>query len=127
MKQDNTLKACLFIQTSFRVWFPRLTAVTRINKRLTEFAFLYCSSVRGPFAVLGVNFISEYRQDLPSSASACFIELLTYIVNCLLNDVTEVGEVLGVRLDRNVQIPKIQNHVETVFPFFLDVFIQAAG
>ena len=25
-------EACLFIQTSFRVWFPCLTAVMRINK-----------------------------------------------------------------------------------------------
>ena len=33
------------------------------------------------------------------------------------NDVTEVGEVLGVRLERNVQI--IQNYVETVFHLYL--------
>ena len=38
---------------------------------------------------------------------------------------TEVGEVLGVRLERNVQI--IQNYVETVFPSLLDVFTQTAG
>ena len=70
-------------------------------------------------AVLEANFISEYSgYDLPSSASACFTELLTFTVNCLLNDVTEVGEVLGVRLERNSQI--IQNYVETVFPSLLD-------
>ena len=46
-------------------------------------------------------------------------------MNRLLDDVTEVGEVLGVRLERNVQI--IQNYVETVFPYLLDVFIQTAG
>ena len=46
-------------------------------------------------------------------------------MNRLLNDVTEVGEVLGVRLERNVQI--IQTYVETVFPSLLDVFTQTAG
>ena len=53
--------------------------------------------------------------------------LLTFTVNRFLNDVTEVGEILGVRLERNVQIPKIQNYVETVFPSVPDVFIQTAG
>ena len=82
----------------------------------------------GPFAVLEANFISEYSgYDLPSSASACFTGLLTFTVNRLLNDVTEVGEILGVRLERNVQVPKIQNYVETVFPSVLDAFIQTAG
>ena len=98
--------------------------VTRINKSRTEFAFLCCFSVRGPFAVLETSFISEYSgQDLPSSASVCFAELLTFTVNHLLNDVTEVREILGVRLERNVLTPNIQNYVETVFPFLLDVFI----
>ena len=46
-------------------------------------------------------------------------------MNRLLNDVTEVGEVLGVGLERNIQI--IQNYVETVFPSLLDVFIQTAA
>ena len=81
----------IFIQTSFKVWFPRLTAVTRINNHRTEFAFLYCSSVQGSFAVFEANFILEYSgEDLPSSASACFTELLTFTVNRLLNDVTEL-------------------------------------
>ena len=62
------------------------------------------------------NFIGE---DLPSSASACFTELLTFTANRLLNDVTEVEEILSVRLERNVQVPKIQNYVETVFPSYL--------
>ena len=48
-------------------------------------------------------------------------------MNHLLNDVTEVGEILGVLLERNVQIPKIQNYAETVFPSLLNVFIQTAG
>ena len=92
--------------------------------------FVCCSSVRGPFAVLEANFISAYSgYDLPSSASAsaCFTGLLNFTVNRLLNDVTEVGEILGVRLERNVQIPKIQNYIETVFPSLLNAFIQTAG
>ena len=55
-----SIKACLFIQASFGAWFPRLTAATRINKRRTEFAFLYCSSVWGPFAILEASFASEF-------------------------------------------------------------------
>ena len=53
--------------------------------------------------------------------------LLTFTVNRLLNDVTEVGEILGVVLERNVQIPKIQNYAEIIFPSLLDVFIQTTG
>ena len=114
----ETVEACLFIQTSFRVWFLWLTAVTRINKRQTEFAFLYCSLVRGPFAALEVRI---------QRIGSCFTELLTFTVNRLLNDVTEVGEILGVLLERTVQIPKIQSYAETVFRSLVDVFIQTAG
>ena len=78
------------------------------NKHRNRIAFLYCSSVRGPFEVLEANFIGE---DLPSSASACFTELLIFTANRLLNDVTEVEEILGVHLERNVQVPKTQNYV----------------
>ena len=96
---DSTkIETCLFIQTSFSVWFLRLTAVTRINKRRTEFAFLCCSFVRGPFAALEVRI---------QRIGSCFTELLTFTVNRLLNDVTEVGEILGVLLERNVQIPEL--------------------
>ena len=105
-----------------------MTAVTRINKRRNRICVSLLFFGPGPFAVLEANFISEYSgYDLPSSASACFTGLLTFTVNRLLNDVTEVGEILGVRLERNVQIPKIQNYVETVFPSLLDVFIRTAG
>ena len=49
-----SVKACLFILVSL------LAAFTRINERRTEFAFLYCSSVRGPSAFLEVHFTSEF-------------------------------------------------------------------
>ena len=48
-----------------------------------------------------------------------FTELLTFTVNRLLNDVTEAGEILGVRLERNVQRPKIQNLLKPVFHLYL--------
>ena len=41
--------------------------------------------------------------------------------------IIETGEILGVRLERNVQKPKIQNYVEAVFPSLPDVFMQTAG
>ena len=54
-------------------------------------------------------------------------ELLTFIVNRLLNDDSyKAGEFFGVLLERNV-IPEIQNNVETVLLSFADVFIQTAG
>ena len=54
-------------------------------------------------------------------------ELLTFNVNCSLNDVShEAGEILGVLLERNV-ISKIQNYDETVLPSLANVFIQTAG
>ena len=54
-------------------------------------------------------------------------ELLTFNVNCLLNDDPyKAGEILGILLERNV-ISKIQNYDDTVLPSLPDVFIQTAG
>ena len=78
----------------------------------------------GPGSICGLGGKFHFRIQRTGS---CFTELLTFTVNGLLNDVTEVGEILAVLLEINVQIPKIQNYAETVFPSLLDVFIQTAG
>ena len=64
----------------------------------------------GPGSICGLGgkfhltiHIAHSGQDHPSFASACFTELLTFIANRLLNDVTKVGQILGVLLERNVR------------------------
>ena len=86
----------------------------------------------GSICCLGAKFhfrihIERRGYDLiPSFASACFTELLTFIVNRLLNNDTSWRN-SGIRFERNV-VPKIQNYVETVFPISLpDVYPQTAG
>ena len=69
---------------------------------------------------LCANFTSEYKLNIAERIFAVqpllVSELLTFNVNCLLNnDSYKVGEILGVLLKRNV-ISKIQNYDETVLP-----------
>ena len=65
--------------------------VGRINKRRNESVFPYCSSVRDPFAILELNFTSEFTLNVADSfASAPFTKLLIFIVNRLLNDDTKL-------------------------------------
>ena len=54
-------EACLFIQTSFRVWFPWLTAVTRINKRRRRNRICVSLLFFGPGSICGLGSKFHFR------------------------------------------------------------------
>ena len=64
------VKACLFIQTSFRVWFPWLTPVTRINKRRNR---IYVSLLFfGLVSICGLGNKFHFRIQRIGSSQFCF-------------------------------------------------------
>ena len=78
-----------------------------------------------------VYFISGYRLNIADRIFPVLpllvSELLTFNVNCLLNDDSrEAGEIIGVVLERKVT-PKIQHYDETVLSSLPNFFIQTAG
>ena len=101
-------------------------------KRQTKFVFPRLFFIPEFNWDLGANFTSEFKLSMAHSIFSVlppFVsELLTFNADSLLNDDSddEVGEILGVLLEKNV-IPKIQNYVETVVPSLPDVFTQTAA
>ena len=79
----------------------------------------------GPGSICGLE--GKFHLTIHIAHSGYDHPSFTFIANRLVNDVTKVGGILGVLLERNVQIPKIQNYVETIFPSLPHVFIQIAG
>ena len=91
------------MQTSFRVWFPPLTKVAQTSKRRNEFVFPWLFFGREFNCSLCANFTSEYKLNIADRIfpflPLLVSELLTFHVNCLLNDDSyEAGEILGVLL-----------------------------